>query len=117
MGVDRVDRVESIDCVDLDFLRTHYSSRFYTAHKAQHALYGASATILNMSLAEKRNLLLAAIREASSGGLITASTSVADLENDSTENSCKPLRVIPSKRLRIMDEFEDEESDSDVLAM
>ena len=37
---------------------------------------------LNMSLEEKRNLLLAAIREASSGGLITASTSVADLEND-----------------------------------
>ena len=72
---------------------------------------------LNMSLEEKRNLLLAAIREASSGGLITASTSVADLENDSTENSCKPLPVIPSKRLRIMDEFEDEESDSDVVAM
>ena len=32
LGVDRVDRVESIDCVDLDFLRTHYSSRFYTSH-------------------------------------------------------------------------------------
>jgi hypothetical protein len=42
---------------------------------------------------------------------------VADLENDSTENSCKPLPVILSKRLRIMDEFEDEESDSDVVAM
>ena len=72
---------------------------------------------LNMSLEEKRNLLLAAIREASSGGLVTASTSVANLQNESAENSCEPLPVIPSKRLRIMDEFEDEESDSDVVAM
>jgi hypothetical protein len=35
----------SIAYVDLDFLRTHYSAQFYL-HSAQHALFGASATIL-----------------------------------------------------------------------
>jgi hypothetical protein len=49
--------------------------------------------------------------------LVTAPTSVDNLENDSAENSCKPLPVIPSKRLRIMDESADEKSDSDIVAM
>lgn len=75
---------------------------------------------LNMSPEQKRDLLLMAINEASSGAVLNASSSnrsPPDLPEPDTSAFHLQESHVPAKRLRVMDEFEDEDSDCDVTAM
>jgi hypothetical protein len=89
---------------------------------------------LNMTLDDKRNLLIAAIQKAQMGAVITVgfdrSTSAAAPGSDSTDmvstsgaehlsldyQSQEESSVSKPKKLKVMDEFEDEDSDGGVFA-
>jgi len=91
---------------------------------------------LNMSNEEKRDLLVTAIRQAECGSVVTATQSqrpgtvttvpnvaaAADADNihsstSSTDDSIEWESMPKPKRLRVLDELEDDDSDGDVLAM
>jgi len=78
-----------------------------------------------MTLEDKRDLLLDAIRSAASGQVVrvtTSSTSATINVQPGTGTSVNTVNEVNAesdhrpKRLRLMDEFEDEDSDGDIVA-
>ena len=74
-----------------------------------------------MSSEEKRDLLVNAIHQAHSGNIVTVTPQSHVLNtggSDSVVVQTRRSTVKPkSKHLRVLDEFEDEDSDADVMAM
>jgi hypothetical protein len=80
---------------------------------------------LGMTLEDKRDLLLDAIRSAASGQVVRLTTSSTSATinvqpgtgtSDNTVNEVNAESDHRPKRLRLMDEFEDEDSDGDIVA-